>query len=78
MTGNELNELKWKIFSPFVDKVVYQSDFVHNKNDFISKSWQELYELLKKYDLSDDTFNFLNNKYKDEIQFRILKIKIKR
>jgi hypothetical protein len=78
MTGNELNELKWKVFSAFVDKVVYQSNFVQNKRDFISKSWQELYELLKNYDFSDDTFNFLNNKYKDEIQFRILNIKIKK
>ncbi|CAN1558729.1 hypothetical protein MCEGE10_02527 [Flavobacteriaceae bacterium] len=78
MTGNELNELKWTVFSPFVEKVVHQSNFVQNKHDFISKSWQELFDLLKKYNFSDDTFNFLNNKYRDEIQFRILNFQIKK
>jgi hypothetical protein len=78
MNGKELNELKWKVFSPFVDRVVHQSNLVQNKNDFISNSWGELYEILKKYDFSEETFNFLNNKYRDEIQFRILKIQIKK
>jgi hypothetical protein len=75
--GKELNELKWKVFSPFVDSVVFQSNFEQNKTEFIYKSWEELYDLLKKYNFSDDTFNFLNNKYRNEIETRILKIQIK-
>lgn len=78
MNGKELNELKWKVFSPFVDKVVFQSNFEQNKTEFIYKSCEELYDLLKKYSFSDDTLNFLNNKYRNEIETRILKIQIKK
>lgn len=77
MTGNELNELKWKEISPLIDNLIYEFQLkkMTDKFGYIKYCWEELEKLLNSYDLPNDTFKKLNVDYRKEIETRILKLK---
>jgi hypothetical protein len=77
MTGNELNELKWKVISPKVDDYIYE--FQHkkmtDKYGYIKYCWVQIEKLLLKYNLEDSTHRKVNLDYRNEIEKRILELK---
>ena len=77
MTGDELNELKWKEISPLIDNLIYefQNKKMSDKFGYIKYCWEELEKLLISYDLPNETFKKLNVDYRKEIETRISELK---
>jgi len=77
MNGAELNEIKSKVLQPMIDKFVfdYQDKPVRHYISYDKECQDKLEEVLKSYDFPSDTYNFLFNKYRIEMQERIRKLR---